>query len=156
MSNEKHNAKIGVRIDQTKNARKYMEKGVKKNFEISNKTKTNSLIEELVFTKIKETVLGNDYDLSLVIVGKNEMKKLNKSYGNKDQATDILSFPLSDKEGEIFICPEIAIKEAPRFGRSRENFIKYLFIHSLAHLKGFRHSGKMESEEKKIRDKFGV
>lgn len=134
-----------------------MKKGVKKNnFEISNETKTNSPIDELVFANMKSAALGNDYELSLVIVGKKEIKKLNKSYRNMDEATDILSFPLSEKEGEIFLCPEIALKEAPRFGRSYENFMKFLFIHGLAHLKGFEHSSRMESEEKKIRNKFGV
>lgn len=134
-----------------------MTKGVKKkNFEIFNKTKTNPPINGLVFANMKETVLGNDYELNLVIIGKNEMRKLNKSYRKKDEATDILSFPISADEGEIFLCPEIALKEAPRFGRNYDNFIKFLFIHGLAHLKGFKHSSRMENEEKKIRNKFGV
>lgn len=128
----------------------------KKNFEIFNKTKTNSSIDELVFANMESAVLGNEYELSLVVVGKDEIRKLNKSYRNMDEVTDILSFPISDKEGEIFLCPEIALKEAPRFGRNYDNFIKYLFIHGLAHLKGFKHSSGMESEEKKIRNKFGV
>jgi len=138
------------------NALNNMTKGVNKNFEIFNKTKTNSPIDELVFANMKKTVLGNNYELSLVIVKKGEIRKLNKSYRNLDKATDILSFPLSEKEGEIFLCPEIALKEAPHFGRNYENFLEYLFIHGLAHLKGFEHSSKMELEEGKIRNKFGV
>ena len=138
------------------NALNNMTKGVNKNFEIFNKTKTNSPIDELVFANMKKTVLGNNYELSLVIVKKGEIRKLNKSYRNLDKATDILSFPLSEKEGEIFLCPEIALKEAPHFGRNYENFLEYLFIHGLAHLKGFKHSSKMEFEEEKIRNKFGV
>ena len=127
-----------------------------KNFEIFNKKKTNSSFDELVFANMKEIVLGNDYELSLVIVGKDEIRKLNKSYRNLDEATDILSFPISEKEGEIFLCPEIALKEAPHFDRNCENFLKYLFIHGLTHLKGFKHSSKMELEEEEIRNKFGV
>ncbi|MBU6431367.1 MAG: rRNA maturation RNase YbeY [Patescibacteria group bacterium] len=132
------------------------EGGLKNKFEISDETKINSSADGLIFAKMKEAVLGKDYDLSLVFIGKNKIKKLNKSYGGADKATDILSFPLSEKEGEIFICDEMAVEEAPRFGRSRDNFIKFLFIHGLAHLKGFEHSGKMENEEKKFRNKFGV
>ena len=157
MSNEKCNAKVGVGINQARKRRKNMAKGVnKKNFEILNKTKTNSSIDELVFANMKSAVLGNDYELSLVIVGKNEIRRLNKSYRNVDEATDILSFTMSGKEGEIFLCPEIALKEAPRFGRSYDNFMEFLFIHGLTHLKGFEHSSKMESGEKKTRKKFGV
>lgn len=130
--------------------------GAKKGFEICNETKTNPSINGLVFAKMKEAVLGKDYDLSLVFIGKNKMKKLNKSYGGADKATDILSFPLSEKEGEIFLCEEVAAKKAPHFGRSFENFMMFLFIHGLAHLKGLAHGGKMEIEEKKFRNKFGV
>ncbi|MEK7070424.1 MAG: rRNA maturation RNase YbeY [Patescibacteria group bacterium] len=134
-----------------------MTKGVKKNnFEILNKTKTNPSIDGLVFANMKEDVLGKDYELSLVIVGKDEIRKLNKSYRKINEATDILSFPLSKNEGEIFLCPEIALKEAPRFGRSYENFLNYLFIHGLTHLKGFEHSSRMDVKEERIRKKFGV
>ena len=134
-----------------------MTKGVKEiNFEIFIKTKTNPSIDGLVFANIKKTVLENKYKLNLIIVEKEEIKKLNKSYRGMNEATDILSFPISEEEGEIFLCPEIALKKAPLFGRNYDNFIKYLFIHGLIHLKGFEHSSKMESEEKKIRDKFGV
>ncbi|MBM2818185.1 MAG: hypothetical protein HW401_775 [Parcubacteria group bacterium] len=134
-----------------------MTKGVKKNnFEIFNKTKTNPSIDGLVFANMKDEVLGKDYELSLVIIGKDEIRRLNNSHRKMNEATDILSFPLSKKEGEIFLCPEIALEESPRFGRSYENFIKYLFIHGLVHLKGFKHSSRMESKEKRIRNKFGV
>ncbi len=135
-----------------------MKKSVKKNnFKIFNKTKANpSIIDELAFANMKSAALGNEYELNLVIVGKDEIRKLNKSYRNIDEATDILSFPISRKEGEIFLCPEIALKEAPHFGRNYDNFIKYLFIHGLVHLKGFKHSSRMENEEEKIRNKFGI
>lgn len=133
-----------------------MKKNGSQTFEIIFKTKINSLIDELIFSKMKEAVLGDDYELSLVIIGKNEIRKLNKSYRGIDEPTDILSFSLTDKEGEIFICPEMARREAPDFDRDYDNFIKYLFIHGLTHLKGFDHSAKMESEEKIIRDNFGI
>lgn len=128
-----------------------------KTFEITGGLKTNSsLIDEFVFSLMKKAVLGDDYELSLVIISKNEIKKLNKSYRGINEPTDILSFPLSDGDGEIFICLEIARKEASNFGRSYDNFVKFLFIHGLVHLKGFKHSDKMEVKEKKIREMFKV
>ena len=131
--------------------------GKSKTFEIIRKLKTNSSsIDEFVFSSMKKVALGDDYELSLVIIGKNEIKELNKSYAGINKPTDILSFPLSDNEGEIFICLEIAHKEAPNFDRNHSNFVKFLFIHGLIHLKGFKHSDKMESEEEKIRRMFNV
>lgn len=131
--------------------------GKENKFEITSKSKINSSItDELIFSQMKEAVLGADYELSLVIIGKKEIKNLNKSYRGIDNFTDILSFPLSANEGEIFICLEVARKEAPNFNRSYDNFIKFLFIHGLVHLKGFKHSDKMEVEEKITRSKFKV
>ncbi len=108
------------------------------------------------FNKIKEAVLGKKYDLSFSFIEAEEIKRLNLTYRNKNKATDILSFPLSDTEGEIFICMEEAEKEAPKFERPIENFIKFLFIHGLVHLKGYDHSSTMESIEEGFRKKFGV
>lgn len=133
-----------------------MSKGVNKNFEMFNETKTSLNIDRLVFANMKSSVLKNEYNLNLIITEKKEIRRLNKIYRNTDKATDILSFPITDKDGEIFLCPEIIIREASRFDRNYENFTKFLFIHGLMHLKGFKHSSKMESEEIKIRNKFNV
>ncbi len=108
------------------------------------------------FKKIKEAVLGKKYDLSFAFVSPTKIKKLNLTYRNKNKATDILSFPLSKTEGEMYICIVETRKEAKKFGRSYENFLRFLFIHGLVHLKGFDHGSTMESIEAKFRKKFGV
>jgi probable rRNA maturation factor len=108
----------------------------------------------LPFVDIKNEVLGKDYDLSLVFIGDKLSKKLNKQYRGKNKPTDVLSFPLSKTDGEIFINLRLAKKEASEFERTYSNFIGFLFIHGLIHLKGFEHSSRMESEESKIRGKF--
>ncbi len=105
---------------------------------------------------MKEAVLGKDYDLSWSFISSEKIKRLNLSYRNIDKPTDILSFPLSKKEGEIYICLAEARKEAKKFDRKYENFLRFLFIHGLAHLKGYDHGSTMESIEVKFRKKFGV
>jgi len=94
--------------------------------------------------------------LSLIIVNKSTIRKLNKKYREIDKATDILSFPLSDSFGEIYINLDIAKIEAKKFDRSYENFIAFIFIHGLVHLKGFDHGSTMESIETRFRKKFGI
>lgn len=106
--------------------------------------------------EIKNEILGEDYELSLVFENKKTMQTLNKVYRNKDKSTDVLSFPLSETKGEILICPEETKKEAKKFNRDYENFVLFLFIHALCHLKGMTHGSKMEKEEKKFRLKFNV
>jgi probable rRNA maturation factor len=106
--------------------------------------------------KIKDFTLGKKYNLSLVFENKKRMLLLNKIYRNKNKTTDVLSFPLEKTKGEIFICLSECKKEAKKFGRDFENFVLFLFIHALCHLKGMTHGSKMEKEERKIREKFKV
>ena len=47
-------------------------------------------------------------------------------------------------------------KEALKFDRTFPNFVAFLVIHGLMHLKGFDHSSTMESNEQKIRQEFGI
>ena len=105
---------------------------------------------------MKDAILGKKYELSLVIVSRSEIKELNKEYRGINKPTDILSFPLSSKEGEIFINLDMAKIEAKKFNRTYENFLGFLFIHGLVHLKGFDHSSTMESIEARFRNKFGI
>ena len=101
-------------------------------------------------------VLGQDYDLSLVFIANKFSRKLNHNHRKIDKPTDILSFPLDKKSGEIFINIPYSIKKCKAFDRTFNNYIKFIFIHGLFHLKGFEHSSRMESEEHKIRIKFNV
>lgn len=119
-----------------------------------NDTKTK--IPPLAFLRIKEAILGKKYELSVAIVGTSKIRQLNKRWRDKDKPTDVLSFPLSETEGEIYINPTVAKKEAKKFDRSYDNFILFLFIHGLVHLKGYEHGVIMESVEKKFRKRFGI
>jgi rRNA maturation RNase YbeY len=122
-------------------------------FEITNKTKGKVL--PLPFAQIKEAVLGEAYDLSLVFVGDATSRRLNRIYRNKDKPTNVLSFPLSKKEGEIFINLKKARTEAPDFEMPFKRFVAYLYIHGLLHLKGLDHGKKMEQLESKFLKRFG-
>lgn len=124
------------------------------NFYINNKIKAK--LPSLAFVEIKNHILKEKYELSLNIISKTEIKKLNKIYRNIDKATDILSFPIDEKSGEIFINLEQTKIEAKKFDRKYENFLAFLFIHGLVHLKGFDHGSRMDSIEKEIREHFGV
>jgi len=119
----------------------------------------------LPFLKIKEAVLGKKYDLSLIFIGSARSMTLNQTYRNKNKPANILSFPISENCGEIFIDLKETRKTAKDFDQKYENptcppheslrrQVGFLFIHGLLHLKGFEHSSKMESEEEKTRKKF--
>lgn len=124
------------------------------NFSISNKTKGKT--PSLPFQEMKEYVLGKNYELSLVFVSDKKSQELNKIYRNKNKPANILSFPLEKNEGEIFINLKKCKETSKEFDRKIDNFIAFLFIHGLTHLKGFEHSSKMESEEEIVRKKFNI
>ena len=121
---------------------------------IKNTTRKNN--PSLPFQKIQEEILGKKYELSLVFIGDKLSRKLNKQYRKIDKPTNILTFPLSKSSGEIFINLNLAKGQAHKFDRNYTNFIGFLLIHGLMHLKGYEHSSKMEREEKKIREKFNI
>jgi len=124
------------------------------NFTITNTTK--STLPSVPFDKIKNAVLGRKYSLSLVFIGQKQSSKLNFSYRGKNKPTNILSFPLDKKTGEIFITPSVAKKEAGLFDRNFDDFVGFLFIHGLLHLKGMQHGSRMEEAEAKLRKQFRV
>ena len=117
---------------------------------------------EVLFEQIKIAVLGTKYDLSVAFLIPKEMqritaerlpKKVKKDPGH---TSNVLSFPLSPTSGEILLCPKVAEKECASFGMNKSTYLAYLFIHGCFHLKGFTHSATMESEEKRIMQKFGL
>jgi probable rRNA maturation factor len=117
---------------------------------------TTSKIPPTPFEAIKNSCLGKDYILNLIFTSSENIKKLNTIYRNKEIATDILSFPISDTEGEIYISEKESREEAKKFDRGYDNFIGFLFIHGCTHLKGYDHGDIMESIEVKIRSTFGI
>jgi probable rRNA maturation factor len=123
---------------------------------LSISTTTKGKLPRLPFDDFKRAVLGKSYDLSLVFIGDALSKKLNATYRDKNTPTNILSFPLGPKAGEIFINRDRCNKEAKKFSMSPEQFTAYLFIHGLLHLKGLRHGSKMEEHERKLLNRFRI
>lgn len=108
------------------------------------------------FEEMKNAVLGENYELSVAVIPDDEMQELNKTHRGKDYVTDILSFPLSDSAGEIFLNMNACRKKAVEFDRTFPNYLAFLFIHGLVHLKGYDHGSRMESIEAEFRSKFRV
>jgi len=122
-------------------------------FGIQNLTKGK--LPRLPFRNMKNAVLGHNYTLSVAIIGNALSRKLNARRG-KNEPTDILSFPLDKTHGEIFLNLTIAKKRALDFGQTFKNFVGYLFIHGLVHLKGLDHGSTMERIERDIRNEFNI
>lgn len=118
--------------------------------------KTNGKLPSLPFVRIKNEVLGKDYDLSVVFPTIRDAIALHKEWKKKDSPVNILSFPLSKNEGEIIISLNQARIEAKKYNRTYLEHLACLIIHGCAHLKGYTHGSKMDAFEKKIQKKFSL
>ncbi len=114
----------------------------------------NGMLPRIPFSEIKEALLGKKYDLSINFIGPNEAKDLNIRYRAKDYTPNVLSFPLSENEGEIYICLSVVRSGAKEFSMSYQKFVHLIVIHGCLHLKGLGHSSTMEDMEEKLLHKF--
>ena len=101
--------------------------------------------------------------LTLLLSNNRSIKKLNKSFRNKNKSTDILSFPFTKKTliskktyiGDIIISYNFMNKpKSQNIQNFKEKVVK-TFIHGYLHLIGFDHINdkdyrRMISEEEKI------
>lgn len=111
-------------------------------------------LPDVPFLLIKEKLLGKTFDLTVVFCTPEESRERNKSYRGKDYPTNILSFPLSDREGEIYISLSTARRDAKNFDMSYRKFLHLLFVHGCLHLKGHDHGSTMEKIEERHLNKF--
>ncbi|MBU6214945.1 rRNA maturation RNase YbeY [Patescibacteria group bacterium] len=102
-----------------------------------------------VYSIIAEKQLPG-WELSLAFVGPAKARKLNESLRQKTYVPNVLSYAVGKKSAEIIICPSIAKTEAPAHALSEKDFILYLFIHGVLHIKGWAHGDRMESCERTL------
>lgn len=131
--------------------------------------KSEKQIEKAIEVALEHLDYGNDYEISISIVDEDEIQHLNKEYRGVDKVTDVLSFPLYEKDdipdfgmlGDIVICSKRVLEQAKEFNHSNERELVYLTVHSLLHLLGYDHIEEedrliMRSHEKEIMKKLGI
>ena len=107
-----------------------------------------------MFGKIKNDILGKNYELSIAFVEEKKSREINKRYRKWNKAANVLSFALSRNAGEIVLCPAVIRKEAKKLNRTYRQWLRFLVIHGLLHLKGMKHSSTMEKREKYYDQKY--
>ncbi|MDG2353809.1 MAG: rRNA maturation RNase YbeY [Gammaproteobacteria bacterium] len=107
-------------------------------------------------------------ELLIRIVDKLEIQNLNKIYRNKDQTTNVLSFPSDlpieiDESilGDVVICTDVVANEAKAQNKTFEHHLIHMAIHGTLHLLGYDHveesdANKMESLEIEILGKIEI
>ena len=146
---------------------------MKQHVEITyNLIEKNELYEELIEKVIDECFKNEKMDnlklyVSIILTIPDEIQKINKKYRNIDKPTDVLSFPMFEKEeiqelikenyqvddvlGDIIISIPRVKEQAIEYGHSFERELSYMCVHGFYHLMGYDHI--RDEDKKKMRAK---
>lgn len=117
---------------------------------------TKGKLPSLPFARMKDEILGKSYELSIAFVDKKTIEQMSKDFkGNKDHK-NILSFPLEKNSGEIILNLQTIRIQAKDYDKKYHEYLGFLVIHGMLHLKGFVHSSKMNAEENKFVKMFNL
>lgn len=150
---------------------------MKENSEIIYKgIETNEEYEKTIKRVVKEcfeveNLQNTNLYMSITLTDPEEIQRINRQFRNIDKATDVLSFPMFEKEeiekikelakekkgqeqtevedilGDIVISIEKVQEQAKEYGHSFERELAYMIVHGFYHLMGYDH---IKEEDKKI------
>jgi probable rRNA maturation factor len=136
---------------------------MKLNLEINNQS--HSPVKKAFFDVVAKAAFSNKalgipsvriFNLSLALVSRREIKKLNRIWRKKNAVTDVLSFAefkslkeikaSREKEvflGEIILCYDDIKAYAEKNNLETKAELAKVFLHGILHLLGFRHGQTM-------------
>ena len=97
------------------------------------------LMQEIALALARELFPNTSHELGVYFVSRKKIAQLNAEFLGHEGPTDVITFDYAEEgnlNGEIFICPDIAIVQAKEFGTSPQmELVRYL-VHGLLHLRG--------------------
>ena len=124
--------------------------------------KVEKLLKSVVETVLKEEQIKKELEIYITLTNNEKIHETNLNMRNVDRPTDVLSFPMFEREeipelkeesgesdilGDIIISVEKVEEQAKEYGHSFEREIAYLTTHGMLHLLGYDH---MIEDEKKV------
>ena len=108
------------------------------------------------FLNARVDIDSQSFEASIVLADDCLLKGLNQKYRNRNESTNVLSFPTAIKEtphveipillGDIIVSYETAIDEARLEGKSLSNHLCHLIVHGMLHLLGFDHQLSVDAD----------
>ncbi len=112
----------------------------------------------------EESIENTDLYLSITLSDEEYIHKINKEYRKVDRTTDVLSFPMFEKNeipknptgipdvlGDIIICIPVVERQAVEYEHSFKRELAYMLVHGFYHLMGYDHM--QDDEKKEMREK---
>lgn len=141
---------------------------------IEKSEKYESTIKQVVDECFKtENLDKTNLYMSITLTEPDDIEKINMQYRNIDRPTDVLSFPMFEKEeleefikknsqntdinvqgdilGDVVISIPKVYEQAEEYGHSFERELAYMVVHGFYHLMGYDHME--ETEKKEMRKK---
>ncbi len=125
--------------------------------EIEQEKKYEELIEKVITQCFaEEHLLQTNLYIAITLTNPKHIRALNQKYRNIDKETDVLSFPMFEKEeiqqllsqkeyvvqdvlGDIIISVDRVKEQAKEYGHSFERELAYMLVHGFYHLMGYDH-----------------
>ena len=164
-------SKINVDLDE--NLVEYIKEKCDRNIEAD--------VETIIQTALEEKNIDvENVSISISAVDKETIHSINKEYRNVDRPTDVLSFPIFEREeinamatlenskkvkemelGDIIICIYVLQENAIEYKTCILREMLYMITHGVCHLLGYDHEieeekREMRALEEKILNKIGV
>ncbi len=114
---------------------------------------------------------GDAAEVSVAVVGAREMQALNEEFRDKDEPTNVLSFPAGTLQGlpadavqplgDVVICAAVIGDEARQQGKPLADHWAHMIVHGTLHLLGLDHqddagAARMESLEQEVLSAHGI
>lgn len=125
--------------------------------DIEEKKEYKEIIKKVISKCFKEENLEKSkLSITITLTTPEQIKQINKTYRNIDKATDVLSFPMFEKDelekkiaqnnfihedilGDIIISIEKVEEQAKEYEHSFEREFSYMLVHGFYHLMGYDH-----------------
>ena len=103
---------------------------------------------------LKAAAVTRDVQISLSLVDSAEMTELNRSYRQRDFATNVLAFtadmpdgPQPTPLGDIIVCNAVVESEAQRYQLPVAARWAHMLIHGTLHLLGYDHQQEQQTQQ---------
>ena len=127
------------------------------------------IIKKVVQAVLEEEKIVHDLYINITLTNNEEIHVINKQYRDVDRPTDVLSFPMYEREeisalrkkdnifaeeilGDIIISIPKVREQAEEYGHSFERELAYLTTHGMLHLLGYDHMIDEEKEQMRKRE----
>ena len=152
-----------------------MEKAEVNFLEIKTEQRYIDFIENVLEECFKEENLSSTkLYVNVLLTDSKNIRTINKEHRNIDKETDVLSFPMFEKDeiksikldnidvlGDIVISIEQVEKQAKEYNHSFDRELAYMLVHGFYHLMGYDHMNdedkkEMRSKEENILNKLKI